>query len=91
MKIVLTDSGRRQLCTAVETIHRRDRDRARQFRAKIECLLTAPDEIDQRAAPLPEFADVPFREVHIDDYRFFFRSEGNTLWLAGVWNARNFK
>lgn len=91
MKLLLTDSGRRQLHAAVETIHRRDRDQARQFRAQIESLLTAPDEIGQRGTPLPEFADLPFREVHIDDYRFFFRAEGNTLWLAGVWNARNFK
>ena len=91
MKTVLTDSGRRQLCTAVEAIHRRDRDRAQRFRAKIESLLTGPVEIGQQGTPLPEFADLPFREVRIDGYRFFFRADGNTLWLVGVWNARDVK
>lgn len=87
MKVLLTNSGRRQLRAAVQTIHRRDRDRARRFRTEIESLLTAPDEIVQQGTPLPEFADLPFREVPIDGYRFFFRSEGETLWLAGVWAA----
>ena len=91
MKVLLTDSGRWQLRIAVETIHRQDRGRARQFRADIESLLTAPDEIDRRGTPLPEFADLPFREVRIDAYRFFFLAEGDTLWLAGVWNAPSFE
>jgi len=91
MKVLLTGSGCRQLRTAIETIHSRDRDRARRFRAETESLLTTPDEIDRRGAPLPEFADLPFREVRIDNYRFFFRAEGNTLWLAGVWNTQDFK
>lgn len=87
MKVLLTDSGRRQLRAAVEAILRRDREQASRFRTASESLLTNPRAIERRGAPLPEFADLPFREVPIDGYRFFFRSEGETLWLAGVWAA----
>jgi len=85
MNVLLTISGRWQLRAAVEAILRRDREQASQFRAEVESLLADPRAIERRGAPLPEFTDLPFREVPINGYRFFFRSEGETLWLAGVW------
>ena len=88
MRLLLTDPGRCQLCTAVEAIHERCSDRSRRFRAKIEPLLMGPDEIDRQETPLPESADLPFREACIDGYRLLFRTGGNTLWLAAVWHTR---
>ena len=34
---------------------------------------------------LPEFPDLPFREVVVPPYRFFYRVEQSTVWIVAVW------
>jgi toxin ParE1/3/4 len=36
---------------------------------------------------LPEFPDLPFREVVVPPYRFFYRVKGKTIWVVGVWHS----
>jgi plasmid stabilization system protein ParE len=36
---------------------------------------------------LPEFPDLPFREVVVPPYRFFYRAEGKTVWVVAVWHG----
>jgi plasmid stabilization system protein ParE len=36
---------------------------------------------------LPEFPDLPFREVVIAPYRFFYRVKENTVWIVAVWHG----
>ena len=36
---------------------------------------------------LPEFSDLPFREVVIAPYRFFHRLKGDTVWVVAVWHG----
>ena len=36
---------------------------------------------------LPEFPDLPFREVVIAPYRFFYRVKGEAVWVVAVWHG----
>ncbi len=35
---------------------------------------------------LPEFPDLPFREVIVAPYRFFYRVKEKTVWIVAVWH-----
>ncbi|MBI2839877.1 MAG: type II toxin-antitoxin system RelE/ParE family toxin [Acidobacteria bacterium] len=37
--------------------------------------------------PLPEFPDLPYREVVIAPYRFFYRVAEDTVWIVAVWHG----
>lgn len=36
---------------------------------------------------VPEFPDLPFREVIIDPHRFFYRVKGETVWVVAAWHG----
>jgi plasmid stabilization system protein ParE len=36
---------------------------------------------------LPEFPDLPHREVVVPPYRFFYRVHGRTVWVVAVWHG----
>ncbi len=36
---------------------------------------------------LPEFPDLPFREVIATPYRFFYRVKGDRVWVAATWHG----
>jgi toxin ParE1/3/4 len=36
---------------------------------------------------IPEFSDLPFREVIVRPYRFFCKTKGDTVWIIAVWHS----
>ena len=36
---------------------------------------------------IPEFPDLPHRELIIAPYRFFYRVKGKTVWVVAVWHG----
>jgi toxin ParE1/3/4 len=36
---------------------------------------------------LPEFPRLPFREVVVPPYRFFYRVKSDTVWIVAVWHG----
>ncbi|MEK6590372.1 MAG: type II toxin-antitoxin system RelE/ParE family toxin, partial [Nitrospinota bacterium] len=34
-----------------------------------------------------EFPDLPFREVIVVPYRFFYHVKGKTVWIVAVWHG----
>jgi plasmid stabilization system protein ParE len=41
----------------------------------------------QSGKALPEFPDLPFREVVVTPYRFFSRVKEKTIWIVAVWHG----
>mgnify|MGYP003734901367 CR=1 FL=1 len=37
---------------------------------------------------IPEFPDLPHRELPVPPYRFFHRVVNDTVWITTVWHAR---
>jgi plasmid stabilization system protein ParE len=60
---------------------------ARQFRNKAERVLRRLARFPQSGRRIPEFPDLPFREVIVPPYRFFYRLEGRTVWVVACWHG----
>ena len=37
---------------------------------------------------IPEFPDLPYREVLVNPYRFFYRVMDDGVWVVAVWHER---
>ncbi len=87
MKVRFTPSARAQFLAAIVYIYRDNPTAAATFRLKAEKALLRLQRFPRSGRTLPEFPDLPFREVIVAPYRFFYRVEGNTLWIVAVWHG----
>ena len=90
MKILFTPTGRRQFLEAIAYIHRDSPLAAASFREKAEEKLSRLKEFPDSGRILPEFPDLPFREVIVKPYRFFCRVKDKTVWIVAVWHGAEF-
>ena len=63
MNILFTPSARRQFLEAIEYIHRDNPAAASDFRKKAEKSLSRLQKFPESGRLLPEFPELPFREV----------------------------
>jgi len=87
LKVLFTPSGRKQFLAAVAYIYRENPTAAITFRRKAEKVLSRLREFPQSGRVLPEFPDLPFREVIVIPYRFIYRVKGKTVWIVAVWHG----
>ena len=87
MKVRFTPSGRAQFLAAIAYIFHENRTAAVAFRQRAEKVLSRLQKFPQSGRGLPEFPDLPFREVIVAPYRFFYRIKGNTVWIVAVWHS----
>ena len=87
MKVLFTPSGRGQFLAAVAYIYRENPTAAVAFRRKAEKVLSRLRKFPQSGRVLPEFPDLPFREVIVPPYRFFYRVKEKTVWIVAVWHG----
>jgi toxin ParE1/3/4 len=87
LKILFTATGRRQFLEAIAYIHRDNPSAALSFRQKAEKALSRLGKFPDSGRLLPEFPDLPFREVIVKSYRFFYRSKDKTVWIVAVWHG----
>jgi len=73
LKVLFTPSGRSHFLAAVEYIFRESPAAAVAFRRRAEKVLSRLRKFPQSGRALPEFPDLPFREVILPPYRFFYR------------------
>ena len=86
MRVRFTPSGRRQFLDAVAHIHRDDPAAARRLKRRAD---TGLRRLERSASGriLPEFPELPYREVIVSPYRFFYRVVGRTVWVVAVWHG----
>ena len=87
MKVLFTPSARTQFLGAIAYIYRENPAAAVAFRQKSEKVLSRLQKFPQSGRALPEFPDLPFREVIISPYRFFYRIKGKAIWIVAVWHG----
>jgi toxin ParE1/3/4 len=86
VKVRFTPSAQEQLVAATRYILRENPSAARAFRKKAERVLRRLERFPESGRLLPEFPDLPFREVTVAPYRFFHRKQGRTVWIVAVWH-----
>jgi toxin ParE1/3/4 len=87
LRVRFTPSGRRQFLDAITYILRDDPAAARRFRQRADRVLRRLERFPESGRVLPEFPDLPFREVIVAPYRFFYRLADKTVWVVGVWHG----
>jgi toxin ParE1/3/4 len=86
LRVRFTPSARLQFLEALSYIHKDKPSAARKFRDKAEKLLRRLEKFPESGLLIPEFPDLPHREVMIKPYRFFYRVEKRTVWIVAVWH-----
>ena len=87
MKLRFTPTARAQVLSAVVYIRRDNPEAARRFRNRAETALRRLERFPESGRRMPEFPDLPHREVIIGPYRFFYRIWGKVIWIVGVWHG----
>ena len=87
MKVRFTPSARTQFLAAIAYIYRKNPTAAIAFRHKSEKSLSRLHKFPQSGRILPEFPDLPFREVIVAPYSFFYRVKGKIVWIVAVWHG----
>jgi toxin ParE1/3/4 len=87
LRLRFTPTARAQFKHAVSFIHKDSPEAAKRFRDRAESVLRRLAEFPDSGRRLPEFPDLPYREVIVNPYRFFYRPDGDTIWVVAVWHS----
>jgi toxin ParE1/3/4 len=87
VKVQFTPSGRIQFLSAISYIARNNPQAAVRFRKKAERVLRRLSRFPESGRLIPDFPDLPFRELIVSPYRFFYRREGESVWVVACWHG----
>jgi toxin ParE1/3/4 len=87
VKILFSPSARTQFLEALDYIRRDNPRAASRFRQRAEVVLRRLEKFPESGRAVPEFPELPYREVVIAPYRFFYRIKGQTVWVVAVWQG----
>jgi plasmid stabilization system protein ParE len=87
LRLLFTPSARSQFLSAIQYILEDNPRAAVKFRLKVEAILRRLLRFPHSGRRIPEFPTLPFREVVIAPYRFFYRVESNTIWVVAAWHS----
>ncbi|MBW1707275.1 MAG: type II toxin-antitoxin system RelE/ParE family toxin [Deltaproteobacteria bacterium] len=87
MKVKFTPSARAQFLSALSYIRKDKPSAAVSFRNRAEKILRRLEDFPESGRIIPEFPELPYREVVISPYRFFYRTKNNIVWIVAVWHG----
>ncbi|MBZ0267506.1 type II toxin-antitoxin system RelE/ParE family toxin [bacterium] len=87
MRIRFTATARSQFLEGLDFIRRDKPSAARKLRRRVEESLRRLEDHPESGRRIPEFPDVPHREVVVRPFRFFYRVEKRTVWIVAVWHG----
>jgi toxin ParE1/3/4 len=87
VEVVFTPSARLQFLAAIKTIRRNNETAARRFRLTAEKTLRRLSRFPNSGAVILEFPELPYREIYIKPYRFFYRVGEGTVWIVALWHG----
>lgn len=87
MKIQFTPTARKQFLSALSYIRKDKPSAAVDFRNRAEKTLKRLEDFPESGRIIPDFQDLPYREVIIRPYRFFYRIKTDIIWVVAVWHS----
>jgi toxin ParE1/3/4 len=87
MRVRFTPTGRTQFLSALAYIYEDRPSAAVRFRKKAEKVLRRLERFPGSGRAVPEFPELPYRELIVSPYRFFYKVKGKTVWVVGVWHS----
>jgi toxin ParE1/3/4 len=86
VRIRFTPSARAQFLEGLEYIARDKPSAARRLRVRAEAALRRLERFPNSGRRIPEFPDLPHREVVLHPFRFFYRVDKKIVWIVAVWH-----
>jgi plasmid stabilization system protein ParE len=86
-RVLFTPSAREQFLAALAYIAADDPAAARSLRDRVGASLSRLVAYPESGRVLPEFPDLPFREVVVAPYRFFYRVKEDAVWVVAAWHS----
>lgn len=83
-KVVFTPAARAQFLAALAYIRADNPAAAAALREQAAASLSRLRDYPESGRVLPEFPDLPFREVVVAPYRFFYRLKSDAVWIVAV-------
>jgi len=87
VKVQFTLSAKVQFLSALNYIRQDNPPAALRFRKRAESVLRRLEKFPESGRLVPEFPDLPYRELVVAPYRFFYRVEGKIVWVVAVWHG----
>lgn len=87
MRIRFTPTGRAQFLAAIAYIRRENPAAAVRFRQRVEQTLRRLEQFPESGRVVPEFPELPYREVIVSPYRLFYRIKEAVVWVVAVWHG----
>jgi toxin ParE1/3/4 len=87
LKVQFTPPARTQFLAALAYVRADRPSAARAFQQRVNTVLARLADFPESGRVVPEFPDLPFREVIVDPYRFFYRVKGDTVWVVAAWHG----
>ena len=86
MRIRFTPAAEGHFLSALEYVRRDNPPAAVRFRNKAHESLERLKEFPESGRTIPEFPELPHREIMVKPYRSFYRVKEDTVWIVGVWH-----
>jgi toxin ParE1/3/4 len=88
MRVRFTPQAERQYLEALRYLCDRDPEGAATVNRRVEEVIELLREHPFACHAIPEFPDLPHRELPVAPYRLFYRAVDATVWIVAVWHAR---
>jgi toxin ParE1/3/4 len=88
VRVRFTASAREQFLSALAYVRLDSPSAADSIAARAAAALSQLAAFPESGPVLPEFPDLLYREVLVDPYRFFYRIEGQSVWVVAMWHQR---
>ncbi len=88
MRVRFTPSADRQYLDAIIYLLERSPAAAADLQKRTEAVIVQLREYPESGHVIPEFPELPHRELPVEPYRFFHRVVAGTVWIVAVWHSR---
>lgn len=88
MRVRFTPQAERQYLDGLRYLRRRSPAGAVTVQRRAEAVIALLREHPDAGNAIPEFPELPRRELPVPPYRFFHRVVADTVWIVAVWHGR---
>lgn len=87
MKIRFANTAKISLHSAINFIHQDNPTAAANFPGRVEKTLRRLEKYPDSGRRIPEYPELPYRELLVLPYRFFYKVEGKIIYIVAVWHT----
>ncbi|MDO9557213.1 MAG: type II toxin-antitoxin system RelE/ParE family toxin [Coriobacteriia bacterium] len=88
MRVHFAPQARAQYLEALNHVRSQSPAAADGIQLRAEAVIMQLSAHPRSGHAIPAFPDLPHLEIPVGPYRFFYRITESTVWIVGVWHAR---